>query len=150
MLDILQKIGFHQIRFRCYKKSVDRVVDIMTKNNTAGQQVVRYFTDDQYAETKFPVACGSFDRLPQDTSVLAQNCSKWGQDLAKNYNVNKWGFFKRQGTRRIGTRPFAIGGNSMHGFGCDEHSAAIRCSCDDNFKLPDIYNVKDTWQIYVR
>jgi len=44
MLDILNcnKMGFHQINFYCHKKSVGRVVSIMAKNNTAGQQVVRY------------------------------------------------------------------------------------------------------------
>ncbi|KAK3739207.1 hypothetical protein QZH41_006708 [Actinostola sp. cb2023] len=42
MLDILNKMGFHQIHFYCHKKSVGRVVSIMTKNNTAGQQVGRY------------------------------------------------------------------------------------------------------------
>ncbi|KAK3747291.1 hypothetical protein QZH41_010825 [Actinostola sp. cb2023] len=60
MLDILNKMGFHQIHFYCHKKSVGRVVSIMTKNNTAGQQVVRYFTDDAFAKTTFPDACGSF------------------------------------------------------------------------------------------
>ncbi|KAK3746299.1 hypothetical protein QZH41_020076 [Actinostola sp. cb2023] len=85
MLDILNKMGFNQIHFYCHKKSVDRVVSIMTKNNTAGQQAVRYFTDNAFAKTTFPDACGSFDRLPEDTSILAQNCDKWGKDSAGKY-----------------------------------------------------------------
>ncbi|KAK3734210.1 hypothetical protein QZH41_013295, partial [Actinostola sp. cb2023] len=60
MLDIINKMGFHHIHFYCHKKSVGRVVSIMTKNNTAGQQVVRYFTDDAFALTTFPDACGSY------------------------------------------------------------------------------------------
>ncbi|KAK3734209.1 hypothetical protein QZH41_013294 [Actinostola sp. cb2023] len=54
MLDILNKMGFHQMHFYCIKKSVGRLVNIITKNNTAGQQVVRYFTDDAFAKTTFP------------------------------------------------------------------------------------------------
>jgi len=60
MLDIINKMGFHHIHFYCHKKSVGRVVSIMTKNDTAGQQVVRYFTDDAFALTTFPDACGSY------------------------------------------------------------------------------------------
>ncbi|KAK3722558.1 hypothetical protein QZH41_011353, partial [Actinostola sp. cb2023] len=92
MLDILNKMGFHQIHFYCNKKSVGRVVNIMTKNNTAGQQVVRYFTDDAFAKTTFPDACGSFDRLSEDTSILANNCAKWGKDHLGTVRVNKWSY----------------------------------------------------------
>ncbi|KAK3750849.1 hypothetical protein QZH41_007652 [Actinostola sp. cb2023] len=116
MLDILNKMGFHQIHFYCHKKSVGRVVSIMTKNNTAGQQVVRYFTDDAFAKTTFPDACGSFDRLPEDTSILAQNCDKWGKDSAGTVQVNKWGYYGKHGVGRVSYRPFAMHGATLHGF----------------------------------
>ncbi|XP_031559046.1 uncharacterized protein LOC116295393, partial [Actinia tenebrosa] len=79
LLDIHQKMGFHQIHFYCYKKSVGRVVSIMTKNDTAGQHVIHFFMTLGEVSSVFPTACGSFDRLPEDTSILAQNCSLWGK-----------------------------------------------------------------------
>jgi hypothetical protein len=102
MLKITKKMGFHQIHFYCHKQSVGRVVSIMTKNNTAGQQVdVRYFTDDAFASTTFPDVCGSFDRLPEDTSILAQDCAKWGMDANKKVQVDKWGSKSWNGPGRL-------------------------------------------------
>ncbi|KAK3727593.1 hypothetical protein QZH41_005924 [Actinostola sp. cb2023] len=150
MLDILNKMGFHQINFYCHKKSVGRVVSIMTKNNTAGQQVVRYFTDDAFAKTTFPDACGSFDRLPEDTSILAQNCAKWGKDSSGNVQVNKWGRIQDHGISRLATRPFAMDTVPAHGFGCTWKKAKARFYCDDSFVSPQPYNVLDTWRISVR
>ncbi|KAK3708952.1 hypothetical protein QZH41_008683, partial [Actinostola sp. cb2023] len=150
MLDILNKMGFHQIHFYCHKKSVGRVVSIMTKNNTAGQQVVRYFTDDAFAKTTFPDACGSFDRLPEDTSILAQNCAKWGKDSSGNVQVNKWGRIQDHGISRLATRPFAMDTVPARGFGCTWKKAKARFYCDDSFVSPQPYNVLDTWRISVR
>ncbi|KAK3739208.1 hypothetical protein QZH41_006709 [Actinostola sp. cb2023] len=144
MLDILNKMGFHQIHFYCHKKSVGRVVSIMTKNNTAGQQVVRYFTNDAFAKTTFPDACGSFDRLPEDTSILAQNCDKWGRDYSGNVQVNKWGWQGNRGPARLSSRPFAMHGATLHGFGNDPFM------CDDSFEFRHPLNANDTWRVSVR
>jgi hypothetical protein len=122
----------------------------MTKNNTAGQQVVRYFTDDIFASTTFPDACDSFDRLPDDSSVLAQNCSLWGKDLNKNIGVNKWGDIYFNGRARLVTRPFGIKGTVDYTFGCYKYRSIERCSCDDSFITHSPLNVNDTWQIAVR
>ncbi|KAK3725326.1 hypothetical protein QZH41_002764 [Actinostola sp. cb2023] len=149
MLDILNKMGFHQIHFYCHKKSVDRAVSIMTKNNTAGQQVVRYFTDDAFAKTTFPDACGSFDRLPEDTSILAQNCDKWGKDSAGKVQVNKWGRYPANGGNRLVPYPFVMETSPARGFGCMSGNPN-RCYCDDSFASPQPYNVHDTWRISVR
>jgi len=143
MLDILNKMGFHQIHFYCHKKSVGRVVSIMTKNNTAGHQVVRYFTDDAFRKT-FPDACSSFDRLPEDTSILAQNCDKWGMDLLGTVRVNKWSYKGKHGVGRISSRPFAMHGETLHGFG------VLPFVCDDSFESPQPLNEKDAWRVSVR
>ncbi|KAK3732771.1 hypothetical protein QZH41_006931 [Actinostola sp. cb2023] len=144
MLDILNKMGFHQIHFYCHKKSVGRVVSIMTKNNTAGHQVVRYFTDDAFAKTTFPDACGSFERLPEDTSILAQKCDKWGSDNSGNVEVNKWGANNNNGPGRLPSRPFIIDGAILHGFGSD------LVICDDNIESPQPLTAKDNLRISVR
>ncbi|KAK3704677.1 hypothetical protein QZH41_002543 [Actinostola sp. cb2023] len=149
MLDILNKMGFHQIHFYCHKKSVGRVVSIMTKNNTAGQQVVRYFTDDAFAKTTFPDACGSFDRLPEDTSILAQNCAKWGKDSAGKVQVNKWGRYPGNGGGRLVSYPIVIETSPARGFGF-RWNEPKRFYCDDSFASPQPYNVQDTWRISVR
>jgi hypothetical protein len=152
MSDILQKMGFHQIHFYCYKKSVGRVVSIMTKNNTAGQQVVRFFTyPTEGATTNFPDACGSFDRLPEDTSILAQNCGKWGEDQGLNKEINKWGYYSFHGDMRLGTIPFQIKTLPKHFYGySDPPSFPIRAYCDDNYDTPDPYNANDIWRVSVR
>ncbi|KAK3741479.1 hypothetical protein QZH41_002694 [Actinostola sp. cb2023] len=144
MLDILNKMGFHQIHFYCNKKSVGRVVNIMTKNNTAGQQVVRYFTDDAFAKTTFPDACGSFDRLSEDTSILANNCAKWGKDHLGTVRVNKWSYKGKRGVGRLSSRPFAMHGATLHGFGIDPFA------CDDSFVSPQPLHEKDTLRVSVR
>jgi len=149
MLDILNKMGFHQIHFYCHKKSVDRVVSIMTKNNTAGQQVVRYFTDDAFAKTTFPDACDSFDRLHEDTSILAQNCADWGKDSAGKVQVNKWGRNPVNGKARLVSQPIVIETSPARGFGC-MWGNPYRFYCDDSFASPQPYNVQDTWRISVR
>ncbi|KAK3737280.1 hypothetical protein QZH41_019807 [Actinostola sp. cb2023] len=149
MLDILNKMGFHQIHFYCHKKSVGRVVSIMTKNNTAGQQVVRYFTDDAFALTTFPDVCGSFDRLPEDTSILAQNCDKWGKDSAGKVQVNKWGHYPSNGEGRLVSYPIVILTTPARGFGF-RLGDRKRFYCDGNSDSPKPINVQDTWRISVR
>jgi len=150
MLDIHNKMGFHQIHFYCHKKSVDKVVSIMTKNNTAGQKVVRYFTDDAFALTTLPDACGSFDRLPEDTSILAQNCSKWGKDSAGKVQVNKWGRSDGNGWGRLVSYPIVIVTSPARGFGSMWWNNHNRFYCDDSSVTPQPYNVQDTWRISVR
>jgi hypothetical protein len=150
MLDILQKMGFHQIHFYCHKKSVGRVVSIMTKNNTAGQQVVRYFTDDEYAKSTFPAACGSFDRLPEDTSILVQDCSKWGRDYSSNTDVGKWGGKSFYGPVRIVGRPFQKVSSPTYGFAYQKTSSNDYRLCDDAFNTPQPHQAGDEWQISVR
>ncbi|KAK3732774.1 hypothetical protein QZH41_019197 [Actinostola sp. cb2023] len=148
MMDILNKMGFHQIHFYCYKKSVGRVVSIMTKNNTAGQQVVRYFTDDAFAKTTFPDACGSFDRLPEDTSILAQNCDRWGKDSKGRVQVNKWGVMGGNRGCRLIAHAIIMKTKPPRGFGC--RWIIPKSFCDDSFDSPKPYNAQDTWRISVR
>ena len=93
----------------------------MTKNNTAGHNVVKYYTDDQYAASVIPDACGSFTRLPQDTSVLAQYCKKWGNPKGT------WGKNDRRGYLRLANAPFHIGESNAFIM----YSRINEFSCDD-------------------
>ena len=44
LLQLKQDMGFDQMRFYCFKKSVGKVLNIMTKLNPEGEVVVNYFT----------------------------------------------------------------------------------------------------------
>ena len=146
---VLTNMGFHQIHFYCYKKSVGRVVSIVTKNNTAGQQVVRFFTDDAFAHTNLPAACGSFYRLPEDKSVLGSNCLNWGADRKGDVQVNKWGCFGLHGSDRLGILPFMMDAPTKHGILFWQGSFPS-LACDDSYNSPKALNAKDIWSISVR
>jgi hypothetical protein len=147
MLNILQVIGFHQIHFYCHKKSVGRVLSIMTKNNTAGQQVVRYFTENAFVG--LPKACGSFDKLPEDTSSLSENCDKWGKDKNKNVKIDRWGNKGFDGNNRMVYRPFSIETAFEKGFGLRNKDNNKESGCDSDYDIRNL-NVNDIWQISVR
>ncbi|XP_031557588.1 uncharacterized protein LOC116294179 [Actinia tenebrosa] len=157
MLDIKNKMGFQQIHFYCHKKSVGRVVSIMTKNDTAGQAVVSYFTGPA-SPSSFPRACGSFDRLPEDTSILSQNCNKWGTARAPPDTqpvswVDQWGFQNHEGPKRPGLMPFAMDLPPRYFYGTSRYNddgIGYRNLCDDNYLTPAPYSIGDIWQISVR
>lgn len=147
MSSIIQLLGFHQIHFYCYKKSVGRKVSIMTKKNTAGQQVLRYFTERDFG---FPNACGSFEQLPEDTSILAQHCEKWGRNSSIDIEVDKWGSWQFKGVKKMVTRPFAMEGSNKHAFGMYHVLIGLIYTCDDDADAVSPYNPGDTLQISVR
>ncbi|XP_031573039.1 uncharacterized protein LOC116307039 [Actinia tenebrosa] len=154
MLEILQVMGFHQIHFYCHKKSVGRVVSIMTKNNTAGQAVVSYFTGPDVVSV-FPTSCDSFDRLGEDTSFLSQNCERWGTSVPSGHAstplVKQWGYWGFNGPVRLATIPFQMDKPPKYFYGY--HTPQVNKSesqCDDNIDAPALYNVNDTWMISVR
>lgn len=155
MLDILQVMGYHQIHFYCYKKSVGHVVSIVTRNNTAGQQVLRYFTTAT-ATVDFPAACESFDRLPEDTSTLSHNCLRWGKGEFGRTGVNKWGIYGFHASLRISTFPFAIMDANEYSFSCynfeTDQLPLGQGLCDDDrgSVSQNPLSVDDTWQIAVR
>ncbi|XP_031558517.1 uncharacterized protein LOC116294959 isoform X2 [Actinia tenebrosa] len=145
MSSIIQLLGFDQIHFYCHKKSVGRVVSIMIKNDTAAQQVVRFFTED----FGFPNACGSFERLPEDSSIMVNACEKWGKNKSDGTEINKWGSLKFKGPKRLVSRPFAMEGNDKHAFGI-YNNAGFYLMCDDSEDAVSPYNSGDILQISVR
>ncbi|XP_031572505.1 uncharacterized protein LOC116306571 [Actinia tenebrosa] len=141
MLDIKDKMGFHQIHFYCHKKSVGRVVSIMTKKNNAGQAVISFFTEPGVASVR-PAACGSFDRLPDDTSILSKKCSEWGDT-----SNDEWGTSCCMGPYRMAN--MVCHTSRKHGFEFEDYYSCDNEVPDDtsNAVPPD---VNDTWQISVR
>ena len=127
-------MGFTQIRFYCFKKERGRVFHIMTNNNVSGANVVKFFTDSE----TMPEACGSFTRLPDDNSTLANNCAKWGYP-----NTNRWGHERNKNNRRLFFRPLLWD---------DTHYYILigdPLSCDDKKNGFDM-SLGDTWNIFVR
>ena len=108
----------------------------MTKNNSLGDAVVKYYTADP---TTQPQACDSFTRLPDDSSIVAQNCLKWGYKDGKR-ELNRWGHSKYHGSWRIYHRPalwenhYYVGFRPSYGYWCDDNRTAA-LSVGDKFGL---------------
>jgi len=60
---------------------------VTTVANSTGQVVVQYFSDQTDVQ---PDACGSFVRMENENSRLAEVCHQWGYDGTSDY-VGKWG-----------------------------------------------------------
>ena len=87
-----------------------------------------------------PSACGSFLKLPGDNSVLAGDCSNWGND--GDYKVGKWG---HAGFRELYEYPAFIVN--------DYHWAPNPVYNDDRMECDDrgtSVSPGDFWKIYVR
>lgn len=142
LLHLKADMGFDQIRLFCSKKSVGRVVDIITAQNTTGKFVVDYYTIDSIKVQ--PKACGSYEVLPQDTSELVKQCSQWGCNKNRVCGINRWGTFHSIGKshRLYG---FTVGLNKKHSFRMTGNFA-----CDDQSGSPEPLSIGDIWAIYVR
>lgn len=126
-------MGFTQIRLYCFKKERGRVFHIMTNNNSKGYQVVSYFT----TVSVFPKSCGSFTKLPDDNSALANNCDKWGYP-----STNQWGHSSFKGNDRIFLRPLTWP-NAARFY----RLIGSKYQCDDKDSK---MSIGDSWQIFVR
>ncbi|KAL9987345.1 hypothetical protein ACROYT_G001635 [Oculina patagonica] len=127
-------MGFTQIRFYCFKKERGRVFHIMTNKDTKGANVIKFFTDSD----AMPEACGSFTRLPDDNSTLANNCGNWGYP-----NANKWGHEEKRTDRRLFFRPLMWHDQRYYTVVGDP------LTCDDDLNGLGM-SLGDTWKIFVR
>ena len=143
LVKLKQDMGFDQLRFYCRKKSVGRTFHIMTNNDTLGRNAVR-----SMIETFLPRAqsCGSFTALPDDTSVLSQNCAKWG--YYSGYRKDKWGSNYPGSSRkdRLYVRSAFIHEPGKHHFFCCK-PVAKQYYCDDRSST---VSAGDKFEIYVR
>ena len=80
-------LSFTQLRFYCKKQNPGRTFHVVTAANSSGQAVIQYFSDLTDA---LPKACGSFVRMDDDDSWLAEKCHEWGAE-ENDIKVGKWG-----------------------------------------------------------
>ena len=86
MNELETHLSFTQLRFHCSKQQ-GRTFHVITAANITGEAVVQYFSGQTDVR---PNACGSFVRMEDDNSRLAQVCEKWGSANATLHGINKW------------------------------------------------------------
>ena len=91
MKELRAHLSFTQLRFHCSKQQ-GRTFHVTTVANSTGEAVVQYFSGQANV---LPASCGSFVRMEDDNSYLAQKCSEWGND--GSHYVGKWGHYNRRG-----------------------------------------------------
>ena len=138
LLELKQLIKFTQLRYFCYQKSTGRIFHIMTKRNVAGKTAVRYLIEN--AQTR-PPSCGSFERLPDDNSILAAHCNNWGNDGTCS-KCNKWGHPNNRYVSRVYNTPIFWEGKRHVTFNPNF------LACDGFRKAP--LSKGDKWQLLVR
>ena len=84
MTELSTQLSFTQLRFYCSKQQ-GRRFHVTTVANSTGEAVVQYFSGQTDVQ---PDACGSFVRMENDNSRLAEVCHQWGHagDQDRLYN----------------------------------------------------------------
>ena len=77
MKELRSNVSFTQLRFFCSKQQ-GSTFHVTTAANSTGEAVVQYFSGQTDAR---PDACGSFVRMEDDNSAMAQVCKEWGVTL---------------------------------------------------------------------
>ena len=146
MKELRTLLNFTQLRFHCKKQNPGRTFHIATVKNSSGEAVVQYFSGQTDV---LPDACGSFYKIHDDDSNLANKCQWWGGDK-KNF-VGKWGhemdslFGSDQNETRLFNHPIFVFGK--------QHwlvNFKNRFECDDYNKRGTTVFGDDFWEIFVR
>ncbi|KXJ04823.1 hypothetical protein AC249_AIPGENE13777, partial [Exaiptasia diaphana] len=98
--------------------------------------------DHFLVKATWPTACNSFERLPDDTSILARNCMKWGHN-GGNVEVNRWGRYSGYGGSRIHNNVIIWEKKyyfSSQSYYCDDYTGPTYGAL----------NVGDIWEMFVR
>ena len=135
LLELQRLIKFTQLRYFCHQNSTGRIFHIMTKRNPAGKAAVHYMIES--SKTR-PPACGSFEALPDDNSILAANCDKWGN----NGRYGKWGYADNRYDSRVYNNPVFWKVTSYVNF------LPKYLACDGSSKAS--LSKGDKWQLFVR
>ena len=134
--DLRTLMPFTQMRFHCSKPG-GSTFHIVTTGNSSGEAVVQYFTGQT---NTMPDSCGSYIKLWDDTSKLANQCADWGRNNSGHYHVGKWG---HQDRHELYDHP-AFTAFTYHWV------TFIRWECDD-YKLGSYLPPPGTfWKIFVR
>lgn len=136
-----EAVNIKQLRWYCYKKQQGSIFHVMTKNDSAGYDVLDYFllSPDLRA-----TACDSFIRLPDDNSTLSQNCAEWGHNGTHD-EVNEWGYYSHSGDWRLY--------REVSRWTAEQKSFSLRPQtqywCDDEADTSSV-SPGDTWELYAR
>ena len=128
---------FTQIRWKCYKENVGRVIDIATSATDNGKNALNFFLGN--TNTRPNVTQGSFVKLPDDTSMISvAPVSQWGTD-------GKWSISGVQNDKRLWYFPIYIQSKYHYivypgRWECDDHVVSGSPAVGSN----------DYWQLYVR
>ncbi len=91
MNELLTHLSFTQLRFHCSKQQ-GRTFHVTTVANSTGEAVVQYFSGQTDVK---PASCGSFVRMEDDNSRLAEECPEWGYDESTDeFYAGKWGYWE--------------------------------------------------------
>ena len=137
MNELRTHLSFTQLRFHC-RKQQGRTFHVTAVLNFTGEAVVRYFSGQTNV---LPASCGSFVKMEDDTSYLADKCSAWGNDGA--YYVGKWGHHNKQGGRRLYDQPAFVA--YLHHW----KTVSVIWRCDDR-SSDTTFSRGDFWKIFVR
>ena len=138
MNELSAHLPFTQLRFHCSKQQ-GRTFHVTTVLNSTGEAVVQYFSDQTDV---LPASCGSFVRMSDDNSHLAEKCEQWGYDGSPH--VGKWSKDDVNGKRRMYNNPIFIE---------DEHQWRLvkeQRLCDDSTTHFIQNSPDDFWKIYAR
>ena len=91
MNELRTHVSFTQLRFHCSKQK-GRTFHVTTVANSTGEAVVQYFSGQTDVQ---PDACGSFVRMENDNSRLAEVCRQW-EFNGTSYYIGKWGHARNQ------------------------------------------------------
>ena len=133
--DLKTLMPFTQMRFHC-RKPGGSTFHIVTTGNGTGEAVVQYFTGQT---NTMPDSCGSYIKLWDDSSKLANLCADWGYENG-NYHVGKWG---HEGMRELYDHP-AFTERAYHWL------TFTRWECDDFKQSPYLPPNETFWKIFVR
>ena len=130
-------LSFTQLRFHCKRETPGRTFHVVTAANNSGEPVVQFFSG---FTGEMPKACGSFVRMDDDDSLLAEKCALWGEEEGK-YEVGKWGHSNIEGSL-YNHAAFMAG--RYHWL---VSPVSQRWECDDT--LGNV-SIGDFWKIFVR
>ena len=136
MNELRTHLSFTQLRFHCSKQQ-GRTFHVTTVANSTGEAVVQYFSGQTDVQ---PNACGSFVRMENDNSKLAESCRQWGYN-GVSYHIGKWGHGEDQNRLYFSS---ALVRNSYH---WQLPPGDPRWECDDY--LVGVSS-GDFWKVFVR
>ena len=143
--ELRKHLPFTQLRFYCSKQH-GRTFHVVTTTNSTGEDVVEYFSGQTDVK---PASCGSFVRMEDDNSQLAEQCANWGyNESTEQFRAGKWGgvpWLSSSSDEMMYDHALFILSANYWLVG----KTGGRWECDD-FHIPTNLVPNDVWRIFVR